>query len=162
MDVRTISVAFDPNMMNTILDHVSCGGSVIDLCKTWRINYAQIMRKIKENPDYKKRYEEALVEREEWAKERLLKELHDLTSFSIKDAINEDGTFKRLGEMPDSIASSIKKLTKDGQIEFVDKLKALDLLGKRLGIFVEKREVTGTLTLEQLILNAQKLEKDVE
>lgn len=159
-DIRTIVTLNDPNNIEVIIDHVANGGSVIDLCKLWQMKYSDIMRKIRAIPETKAAYEQALLDRDEWAKERLMSEVRSLSTYSIKDALNPDGTFKPLHELPDELAAAIKEIDIDGVLKFSDKLKAIDLFGKQLGVFIEKKEISGKVTLEQLIMEAHTSMKD--
>ena len=159
-DIRTIVTLSDQVNIDLIIDHVSNGGTIIDLCKMWAIKYSDVMRTIRANESHKKSYDQALLDRDEWAKERILSEVKALSTYSIKDALNADGTFKALKDMPDHLAAAIKEVDLDGNLKFSDKLKALDLMGKQLGIFIEKREISGRVTLEQLIMEAHSSMKD--
>ena len=159
-DIRTIVTLSDQVNIDLIIDHVANGGTIIDLCKMWAIKYSDVMRVIRANESYKKSYDQALLDRDEWAKERILSEVKALSTYTIKDALNADGTFKALKDMPDHLAAAIKEVDLDGNLKFSDKLKALDLLGKQLGIFIEKKEISGRVTLEQLILEAHSSMKD--
>lgn len=159
-DIRTIVTLSDQVNIDLIIDHVANGGTIIDLCKMWAIKYSDVMRVIRANELYKKSYDQALLDRDEWAKERILSEVKALSTYTIKDALNADGTFKALKDMPDHLAAAIKEVDLDGNLKFSDKLKALDLLGKQLGIFIEKKEISGRVTLEQLIMEAHSSMKD--
>lgn len=159
-DHRTIAVTHDPEMMDIVINHVSNGGSLIDLCKTWQVRYSDVMRAIRSNPSYFERYEAALVDRKEWARERVYKEIRNVSTFDLKMALNEDGTFKKLKDMPDEVVASIKEISTNGEIKFIDKLKALEMLSRQLGLFVDKIEHTGKLSLEQLILEAGKPDQE--
>lgn len=159
-DIRTILTLADQINIDLIIDHVANGGTVIDLCKMWAIKYSDVMKVIRSNEKHKAAYDQALVDRDEWAKERILSEVKALATYSIRDALKPDGTFKTLADMPADLAASIKEIDKDGVLKFSDKLKALDMLGKQLGIFIEKREVSGKVTLEQLIMEAHASMKD--
>jgi len=141
----------------TILDHTSNGGSLIDLCALWNVRYSDVMREIRADKDLSKAYDQSLKDREEWAKERILKEVKSLSMFNIKDIFNLDGTLKKPAEMPPEFTAAIKEVTADGDIKFIDKLKALDLYHKQMGLFVDKKEISGTLSLETLIKEAHKL-----
>jgi hypothetical protein len=153
-DLRTLSVTADPKMIDVVIEHVANGGSAIELCKTWQVRFSEIMRAIRANPESKSRYEQALIDRDEWAKERILTEIRSLGTYNIKDALNADGTFKPLKDMPDEIVAAIKEFDKDGAVKFHDKTKALDMYGKKLSLFVERKEITGKLTLADLITEA--------
>lgn len=158
-DLKTIAVTKDQEIMNSIIDHVSNGGSIIELCKIWQVSYSSVMRTIKACDIFKQRYSEALVERDEWAKERVLLEIRALSTFSIADALQTDGTFKKLTDMPPGLIAAIKEMDANGAIKFVDKLKALDLLGKQLALFTTKHEITGKLSLADLIAKAGEIDE---
>jgi len=147
-------------VFDRVVDHISNGGSLLDFCRMLGFKYSDVMRFIRSNPARRATYEQALVDRKEWAQERVISEIRALATYSIKDAMNQDGTFKRLAEMPDELASAIKEIDADGAVKFSDKLKALEMLGRQIGMFVEKKEVSGKVTLEQLILAASSSDKE--
>lgn len=143
----------------TIIDHNSNGGSLLDLCALWNVRYSDVMREIRADKELSKQYDQSLKDREEWAKERILAEIKSLAVFNIKEIFNHDGTLKKPSEMPPGFTAAIKEVTVDGDIKFIDKLKALDLYHKQMGLFVDKKEVSGTISLAQLVLAADKLEE---
>jgi phage terminase small subunit len=103
--------------------------------------------------------------------ERVLKELALIAFSNLKDIItvNEDGTTSvDMKNMPRDIAAALSEVSmtmKGGKVKSMtakavlnSKMAALEKLGKHLGIFVDKVEHTGTLTLEQLV--AESMNKD--
>lgn len=101
----------------------------------------------------------------QWARENnfdidtVLENVNEIANVDVLDVFNEDGTYKKLIDIPDKTRRAIKKLKKKylyGQdmngmeikigeiieIEFWDKLKANELLGKHKGAFVENVKVT--------------------
>lgn len=96
--------------------------------------------------------------------DRVLQELALIAFANVKDVmtINEEGdtvidlnNMKRevaaaLGEVSISTKGGVNK-TRTAKIRMNDKLTALEKIGKHLGMFVEKVEHTGKLTLEQLV-----------
>lgn len=157
--IRTLSLKSEPEQLQTIIEHVRNGGSVLELCKVWEVSYSSVMSFIRSNPDYKQRYDQALLDREEWAKERVLSEFKALSTYSIKDLFDENGSPIPIHKLPDEIATAIKEINADGDVKLVDKLKALDSLGKHMAGLVDKKEISGTLTLEQLLTQAAKEDK---
>lgn len=141
----------DERTIETMINHISNGGSLTHLCNMWGLRYCDVMKGIRSEPELKARYDQAIKDREEWAKERILTEVARLGTYSIKDVFNEDGSRRAVNELPDDLLSAVKEISSDGDIKFQDKLKALDMLGKQLGIFTEKKEISGKITLEQLI-----------
>ena len=146
----------DEHSLEVMLDHISNGGSLTELCVMWGLRYSDVVKALRSKPELKAKYDQALKDRDEWARERILSEVKRLGTYTIKDAFNSDGSTKRPHELPDDLAAAIKEVNSDGDIKFQDKLKALDLMGKQLGLFVDKKEISGTLTLEQLIASAKK------
>jgi hypothetical protein len=145
-------------MIKTIVEHVANGGSALDLCNTWKVSFSTIMKAIKSNPDYDKEYQAAIISRDEWAKERILKEQQALAMFNIKDAYNADGTIKPIQQMPDHVTAAIKEIDSDGGVKFLDKNKSLDQYHKQMGLFVDKKEVSGTISWEHILNEAAKLD----
>jgi len=119
----------DPELIQKICRHVSSGGSVIDLAETQQIRYCDIMRFIRSNKAASDLYDKALVDRKEWAVERVLKELHDIVD-KLADT-DQDGVQTR------------------AQVK--DRLKAVELIGKTQALFTDKIEASGKFTLEDLV-----------
>jgi phage terminase small subunit len=96
--------------------------------------------------------------------ERVLQELALLAFANLKDIIihNPDGTTTiDMNQMPRSVAAALGEVSvseKGGKVKtrtakavLQGKQFALEKLGKHLGMFTEKVEHTGILTLEQLV-----------
>lgn len=83
--------------------------------------------------------------------ERVLKEVGHIAYSDPGQALNEDGTPKKMSEIPEATRRAISKIKVrvDGtgasivELSFWDKPKGLELLGKRLKLFSDKVEVTG-------------------
>ena len=87
--------------------------------------------------------------------DRVLKELARIGLSDIRQLFDSDGRLLRPEEWPDAAAAavaSIEVVTRnvgEGEVEHVakirawDKPRALEMAGKHLGMFVERREVTG-------------------
>lgn len=94
-------------------------------------------------------------------KERIMQELRDIGLANLKHIVVQDddgNTDVRLAHLPDHIASALtglsvtnKKGKRDVKINMADKQAALVTLMKMLGWFKDKVEVSGSLSLEQLI-----------
>lgn len=76
---------------------------------------------------------------------------HSGVSFFDSDDLSEDAksTVMSVEESTNQHGGSLK-------IKQYDKTKALELLGRHLGMFKDKIEHSGDLTLEQILLNTQK------
>lgn len=159
LDFRSLVVASDPERILVILDHVANGGSMIDLCKEWKVRYSRVYREIRKNKQWSKLYDQALAARDEFDREDILRELNALRSYDIRDMYHkieaQDGTVtykaKHPAEMPANLTSAIKEIDSDGGVKFIDKTKIIDMAGKRLGVLTEKIEIKGKFTLEALV-----------
>lgn len=96
--------------------------------------------------------------------DRVLQEIALIAFANVQDVMetNEDGdTTVNLKHMPRDVAAALgeisittkkgKTTTKTAKVRLHDKIAALDKLGKHLGMFKEKVEHSGVLTLEQLV-----------
>lgn len=106
------------------------------------------------NAEIKEYIEKRIKERErrtEITQDMVLKELAAIAFIDITEIVNTDGEevyikpTATLSDMKKKAISSIKQ-TKDGiEIKFHDKEKALEMLGRHLGMFKDKVEVSGDM-----------------
>jgi phage terminase small subunit len=115
-------------------------------------------------------YEQALKDRDEWTKETMLLELRTLSMSDLREAFDDNGKLKHPKEWPDSFAKVVGSLEVfeefkgHGQdreyigdtkkLKMWDKLKAIELIGKTIAAFTDKKEHSGSMTLEQLLLGS--------
>lgn len=150
------------NKIEEVFRHIRNGGSLTNLCKMWEFDYSELIKLIKKDKELYNEYLSCLEDRKEWARERIFEELKSISTYNIQDAVNDDGTLKKIKELPEDLARSIKEIDAEGGIKFTDKLKALDQKQKLLGLSIEKVELTGKISLESLILEAKKEIKNDE
>lgn len=88
--------------------------------------------------------------------DRVIQELAKLAFVNAAEVINtEDATLKRNAAPEDTAAIQsvkVKTFGEDGlerEIKMADKIRALELLGKHLGMFRDKVELSGGLDLEK-------------
>ena len=155
-----------PEILNDIFDFVANGGSLITYCKDKDHKYSVLMKWIYGDDERQKKYEQALEARGEWVAQRLLLELQKVGFADIRKLFNDDGCIKDVSQLDDETAAIIGGIdiqdavfNKDGdevtprtrKIKLVDKLRSIEMLGKHLKMFTEKHEITGKLTLEDLV-----------
>lgn len=88
----------------------------------------------------------------------ILKELIRIATSDISAAFDDQGNIKPLRDIPEDIRRAIsgaQKLKGKMKIDFWDKLKALELLGKHMKLFTDKIEHSGTLSLEEIVAGSQ-------
>lgn len=162
----------DPNLMEVICSHVASGGSLVDLAKTWKVRYGDLCNWIRNDPVLEKRYMKSIDDRAEWAVESLKDELKAIAMSDIRLAFNPDGSVKPVEEWPDALAKTVQSVEvnelfegygKDRthigytkKLKFWDKVKALELLGKTMALFIDRHQVQGVLKLEDIIAASYK------
>lgn len=151
--------------IDRVCENISNGGSIPAIAKVLDIYPSYLFRWLRADPYRNKRYEQALVDREEWEREVVLHQLRGIANFDIRDVLDDDGEILPPDKWPDTAAVAIQSMdrkerySKDGEylgadksIKVIDKLKALELSGKQLAMFKDRVEHSGELTLEQLVL----------
>lgn len=166
----------DENLMDKIVRHVSNGGSVIDLAEMHGVRYCDVMLFIRSDKAMAARYEQALSDRKEWAKEAILRELKRTSLADIRKLYDANGNLLPIHEWPDDAAAGVTQVEVfeefEGQgqerikvgevrkVKLVDKLKALELKGKAQALFIEKQQHNHVVSLKDLVLASYKDEPE--
>ena len=114
-------------------------------------------------PDIKAQIAKAMAERSRRTgvnADRVVMELAKIAFVNANDVIDPKTATIKEGALPEDTAAiqsvKVKTFGEDGlerEIKMADKLKALELLGKHLGMFRDKLEVSGTLETEKTKLD---------
>lgn len=142
----------DEDCMMKIVDHVTTGGSVVQLAQLWEVPYRVMIRFLRSDPIRTKQYADALEDRKEWAIERLLSELRHISCVDMTEILDENGCIKNTDSWPEDAKQNLKKIVvkelfdsdgnKKGElknVEFHDKLKAIDMYGKQLKMWSDDK-----------------------
>lgn len=156
-----------PGMMNRIYAHVANGGDLISFAQNLDIRYSDIADWVTRDTDRVKIFTAAAEMGMEWVKRRILNELANIGLVDIRGIFNDTGGLRNHHEWPDEVARAIQGIEIDdkyeweggqrvnvGQVKKVklgDKIKALELIGKEVGMFVQKHQVKMEATLEDLV-----------
>lgn len=131
------------------------GGSLIEFCKEEDIKRMTVWRWISEDKARMKLYNDAIIEKNEYMRSRVLDELKYIAFSDVRKVYNSAGQFLPMKDLPDSAAAALKSVEfrNDGSVKFVknDKLKAIELMGKELDMFANVTELKGKLSLEELV-----------
>ncbi len=130
-------------------------------CKTDETAYAnssRLLRNAKVQEYIQKRIKER-EERTEITQDQVINELAKIAFFNPKEIFNDNGSLKNIKDIEDKDAGVIigidsyeeyigrgeerEAIGETKKIKFADKLKALELLGKHLGMFKEEIKVNG-------------------
>ncbi len=171
MDAKLKEFLARPETLFEIVDEVANGGSLIAYCKKNKMRYSNIVNWIYESEERKKSYEAALEARGEYVAQEILAELKKLGFSDIRKLFNDDGSIKEVSQLDDDTAAAIAGIEiqeevcdKDGKtvvprtrkIKVVDKLKAIEMLGRNLKMFTDKVEHSGKVSLEDLVNGSMK------
>ena len=114
-------------------------------------------------PDIQARIAKAMAERSRRTgvnADRVIMELAKIAFVNASDVIDADTATVKADALPEDTAAiqsvKVKTFGEDGlerEIKMADKLKALELLGKHLGMFKDKVELSGSLETEKTKLD---------
>jgi hypothetical protein len=157
-------------MIDILCAHIISGGSVIDFAKLIQVPYVDVAKWVTEDDARRKQFYGALAMAKEYFKASVIQELKAIASTDIRELFKPDGTVKDPAEWPDHLARAVKSIEVDElfegygkertqigitrKIQLWDKPKALELIGRSLAMFTDKTEVSGKLSLEDLVLAA--------
>lgn len=153
----------DDAFIKMALRHVANGGSLIDISFSHKIRFCDINEIIHSRQDYYESYQKALACRKELQEETCLKELRNLSEENIAKIFKDDGSLMSPKDWPIEIAKCVQSVKMientdaDGnthrrfEVKFYDKLRAIELLGKSQGLFIDKHEIKADQTLTKLI-----------
>ena len=148
-----------------VLTHVACGGSLDDMAKSLEIRFSDLYKYITSLPDGDKRYELALKASEARDRDLVVRSLRGIIETTPNDMFNDDGSIKPVSEWPRELIAGFKieEIYNKGEsignvkeVKTIDRLRAMEMLGKERGMFVNKTKVDATLTLEQLVTESNK------
>lgn len=164
-----------PETLFEIVDEVANGGSLIAYCKKNEMRYSNIINWIYADEARQKSYEVALEARGEYVAQEILAELKKLGFSDVRKLFNNDGSIKEVSALDDDTAAAIAGIEiqeeacdKDGEtivprtrkIKIIDKLKAIEMLGRNLKMFTDKVEHSGKVSLEDLVNGSLKKEPE--
>lgn len=150
-----------------VCDRVAEGTSLIDIAKERGWRYGDLKRGIEACPSGAQHLAEAMKARDEYMVERILDEIRALALSDLAGAYDEDGRLLPFSKIPEKVRRALSSVESDEiwagrgderqaigstkKVRMYDKLRALELLGKQVQMFVERHEVSGTLTLGALV-----------
>lgn len=150
------------SVMENIHSFVSNGGLLSEWCEMHQFDFYRVFGWIRTDSARMKLYEQADSIHIHAAKNKILREIKAIGGANIAEAYNADGTMKHVKDMPlhlqRAIVSMKSGITNDGQawseLKTADKLKALELYGKTLALFVDHKVPEIGATLEDLVLKS--------
>ncbi len=147
---------------DTILTHVANGGTLKTLTNMWNVSYSVLHRHVLSIDPDGKLMAEARRMAEDRDKDMITEELRKIVESHATDLYDDNGTLKPVSQWPKELIAGIELeervsgFGKDAEaiqvrkVKLVDKLRALEMLGKERGMF-NKSKVDVTMSLEQLV-----------
>lgn len=124
-----------------------------------------------QNPSVKARVDTLQKERAhrlQITADMVIESLLQIAKLDLSEAYSGSGALLPIKDMPDHVRRSIagvdvyedivdgQKLGETVKVKISDRVKALELLGRHLKMFTDKIQLTGKLTLEQLVTGSMK------
>jgi hypothetical protein len=161
-----------PELWNGFLEFIAEGGTgPVYLCGRG-VTYAQMLSWVKKDADRETALTIAETAGSRILVKAILEELKRIGLVDIRRAYNSEGGLKNVQDIPVEVAASIIAIEteelfegsgKDREqvgwvkrVKFSDKIRALELLGKNLQLFVDTSRVIhmGRVTLEDLVMQS--------
>lgn len=160
----------NPTTLHAFCAYLANGGSPIEWCEEQGVAWSDVHWWVQADPVRRQLYESAMDARNEWAIQRILQELRTLGLADVKLLFDSQGNVRPLEEIPASARLAIagieieelyggrgenrEPLGRLKKVKLYDKLRALELLGKHLKMFIDRLEVSGGLKLEDLFVKS--------
>lgn len=154
--------------IDMVCNNIAGGQTLIGLCESLRIPYGRLNAWLKEDDHRWARYQKAKEARKEYFQDFCLETHKKLGSVDVRAFYDAAGAVRPMAEWTEDMGHAVASLDTseinvDGakvgetrKIKFWDKQKALESLAKLSGAYTEKVEHSGSLSLEQLVLESYK------
>jgi hypothetical protein len=152
-------------LLEEICRHVASGGSLTDYCHALGFSYADVTWWLQRDDERHDRYRKALSARKEWVIEGVLGRLVNAADFNLADICDDEGRILPPNQWPGKMRGPVSTYAESEgaggkvrrTVKAVDPLKAVELLGKQLGIFKEQIDITGSISLADMVTEAAKV-----
>ena len=152
-----------PTFFPEVIDRIAEGASALQVCKDYGIKYSDLLRYMHSDPVRDREFTEACKAGESWLVYRLSDELRNIGLHDISEALQSDGTVKPIEQIPEPLRRTIASIEvaelfegvgSDRKavgvlktIKLIEKTKAIDMLLKKLGQYIDKVVVSGGVTV---------------
>lgn len=151
-----------------VITHVASGGSLDDYAKQLDIRFSDLFRYLTSTPELEKKLELANKCAEARDRDLVVRSLRGVIETYPSDMFDDDGQIKPVSEWPKELLTGfeIEEIVgKHGEqageiigrvkkVKTVDRLRAMEMLGKERGMFVNRTKVDASMTLEQMVANS--------
>lgn len=141
-----------PESMDSLCDFISDGGTLQEYCRENNLKYRLVMDWIDSDQEKGKEYDKACKARDKALQDRVLSTLRNAAEVDPRNLYDAGGALLHPNKMSDDMAHSLTEVVetenvRSGEItrkiKFTPRHSASMDLGKHLGMFREKVELTG-------------------
>jgi hypothetical protein len=158
---RTLNHLEEDDAIEEICKHISSGGSLIDYCRGLNLRFCDVTWWLQQDAGRYQQYRSALAAQKTWMIEALCGHLVDIASFDFADITDPNGEILPPHKWPERARKGILGFavtdTKDGQrvnVKRNDPMKAIEMLAKIHGLLKEQVELSGNLSLSDMVTEA--------
>ena len=160
-------ICLKPTFMPDVIDRLANGEMVLNLCASLGVKYSELLGYVTADTVRSQMFTAAVKAGEGWLIQRLSQELHNIGLHDIKDAIDSDGCVRPIEEIPEALRRTIAGIEVEElyemqgrekvyigrvkKIKLIDKTKAIEMLGKKLDMFIDKVHVSGEVLVKHSV-----------
>jgi hypothetical protein len=149
--------------MKTIVSTIASGGTLLKLCEDTGESYSDTVAWILESYERTALFQRAMVAKSYWAIDAVLDELKAIATVDPKDIYTDAGTLRDVSDMPPSVRKAIDTIKSEEimsggsfagytkSVSFHDKIRALELIGRKFAMFIDRSRVEEKKDIEALI-----------
>jgi len=156
--------------LDQICSFVASGGSLPKMANLLELRHGDLSNWLHQDKERSQRYIKAMNDRAEYDREIIIDELKKISMIDIRELFDGKGKMKAVKDWPDDIAQVVSSIevfeefegkgeerhqigwTK--RVKFWDKTKALDMLARSHGMFIDRKVVEAGMGLSELIMQS--------
>lgn len=146
---REVALSKEPGTIDRIVEFVASGAGMLgNWCQMMDVRYHWAWGWIQDDKERLAKYTRAMEARTARLTEKVEAKLHALIDADPRKAYDKKGNLIKPNKLPDAVASAVSSIQTGGRggdkISMVPPDRAVELAGKRLGLFREKVELEVT------------------
>ena len=157
--------------IDMVCDNIAAGQTLAGLCENLNIPYPKLSAWLRCDEARWKRYQTAKEARKDYFQDFCLEAHKKLASLDVRDFFDEAGAVRPMAQWSKDMGHAIAQLdtseinvdgSKVGEtkkLKFWDKQKAIEALAKISGAYTEKLEHSGSVSLEQMVIESYKAQE---
>lgn len=148
---RTAAWLVEPESLEDLCDFLADGGTLSEYTTSHGIKFRTVLDWLQSDPDRARQYAGCTLARTTKLEDAVLVNLRDAAAIDPRTAFDTNGNLLEVPDLPDTVARSLtdfsvtidQKGEATKRIKFTPRHTANEALGKHLGMFRERVELTG-------------------